>query len=84
MAKSVITNPCDATCPKCGTTDINLKFIPKGKKSPWYNNLSDAFKDFYDSPKEGYSHAKTEHIQMHCRTCQYKFVMFPLERDINA
>ncbi len=62
--------PCNERCPKCGSLDIHRLFRPKGDK--WH------VEHFEEGPHTKYTgasgwdtYAKRDHIEHHCRTCQF-------------
>jgi len=70
--------PCDLTrrCPKCGSDDINTRWV---KAAPFASSkilVSDRMRERYlqDHP------AIEEHVARTCRTCQYAWPEAPLDQ----
>lgn len=72
------TKPCDYTCEKCGSGDVLLKFYTKGDSIHEGLNQNKEDGNFIIRAycrKE----AKRDHIEYHCRTCQYEWRTLPLD-----
>ncbi len=68
------TLPCDTTCPKCGSEDINRTYSKKGdyRGSLYYKSI---FENEYIK-LEGYrTLIKKECIFNHCRICHYEWAV---------
>lgn len=67
-----MTKPCEAPCPKCGSTDVYRLHKTKGERWRKAWTYGDRVTEFAtDNGLE--TVATAEHIHHHCRICHYEW-----------
>ena len=64
--------PCNESCPKCGSSDINLDYK---KVDDRFYNLENVDSDYYNKVGMNNVEVIKEHLRCGCRTCQYFFIL---------
>lgn len=69
--------PCNAPCPKCGSTDVWREFWKKGdaRDAKKWGTIEGK----YESVNGSRLFATRDHLRNHCRCCQYDWKSLPLK-----
>lgn len=74
--------PCEATCPKCGSADVRVRWVPKRGRVE--NEEYGKCRNRYAFGQCNYYEARREHMDNKCRCCFYRWQSLPIAKRRKA